>query len=260
MELNVYQHYRKEEQAFIDQVYGWLQQVDNRFTPYLSGFLTPRQAMIVQQLVNGHEDVEVAFEGGYPSCERKRALIYPSYYQVETDDYQVSALELKFPSKFGEMTHGRILGTLISTGIDRERIGDIITDGENWHILVDKNMTEFLKQQVTKVANVGVRLQDIPLDQVLTSSETWETISLVASSLRLDTLIAKVYNFSRQRAKDSVNSGLVKVNFTPMVRSDVEVGVNDIVSVRHHGRFWIHAVEGLTKKDNYRLTVNVLNK
>lgn len=258
MNSDIYQHYRAEEQPFIDQVYGWMQQVENRYTPYLSVFLTPRQAMIVEQIVSSNEELELSMFGGYEGAERNRACLYPPYYEPQLADYQVAPLKIVFPSKFSNITHGKILGTLIGAGIERERIGDIITDGEDWHVLVDENVKDYFKAHVTKIGNVGVRLEDISFEDLLTSSESWETITVIASSLRLDTLLSKVYNFSRQRAKDSVSSGLVKVNFVEMERSDIQIGVNDIVSLRKYGRFWIDSIDGVTKKDNYRLTVNVL--
>lgn len=258
MNAEIYQHYRPEEQPFIDQVFGWMQQVENRYTPYLSVFLTPRQAMIVEQLVGSNEELELTMFGGYEGAERTRACLYPPYYEPQQEDYQVAPLKIIFPTKFANISHGKILGTLIGSGIERERIGDIITDGEDWHVLVDENVKDYFKMHVTKIGNVGVRLEDISFGELLTSSESWETITVIASSLRLDTLLSNVYNFSRQRAKDSVSSGLVKVNFVEMERSDIQIGVNDIVSLRKYGRFWIDSIDGVTKKDNYRLTVNVL--
>lgn len=257
---DIYQHYRKEEKEFINQVYHWLNEVENTYTPYLSHFLTPREALIVKQIVGNRDDVYVAFSGGRSGAERQRALLYPAYYEVEASDYALTALNIKFPTKFGELSHGRILGTLLSTGIDRNRIGDIITDGEQWHVMVDQVIHEFLIQQVTKIANVGVHLDIIAPENVLNPVEEWDTQTVIASSLRLDTLIAKVYNFSRQRAKDTIAANLVKVNFVETLQPDLEIGVQDIVSVRKKGRFWVEAVEGTTKKDNYRLKVSVIVK
>ncbi|MBZ6526677.1 RNA-binding protein [Aerococcaceae bacterium DSM 111021] len=257
---DIYQHYRPEEQPFIDTVFGWLDQVDLTYAPYTTVFLTPREKMIVEQLVGGREELSVTFKGGYEGAERKQACIYPQYYEPNDEDFSMILFNINFPAKFGKLTHGRILGTFISTGIERERIGDIITDGTNWHALVDASISEYLKGQVTKIANVGVQLEELSFEEILTSEEQWESKLVISSSLRLDTLLSKVYNFSRQRAKNSVSQGDVKVNFVPMVRPDVEIGINDIVSLRKFGRFWINDIEGMTKKDNYRLNVNVLLK
>lgn len=257
---SIYQHYRVEEQPFIDTVFGWFQQAENTYAPYLSEFLTPREAMIVEQLVGNTDDFNVSFFGGYEGAERQRALIYFAYYEPRQEDFEIAAFNINFPQKFGELTHGRILGTLISTGIDRNRIGDIITDGEAWHLIVYEKMGDYFQQQVTKIANVGVKLEPIAFSSLLKSNEQWKTETIIASSLRLDTLLSKVYNFSRQRAKTAIQSGLVKINFVEMERPDVIVGVNDIVSLRKFGRFWIESVDGTTKKDNYRLTINILER
>lgn len=48
---NVYQHFRKEEQSFIDSVIGWIRSVEDQYTPYLTNFLDPRQLHIVKTIV-----------------------------------------------------------------------------------------------------------------------------------------------------------------------------------------------------------------
>lgn len=260
MNEELYQHYGKEEQSFIDQVFGWMQIVENRYSPYLSNFLTPREALIIKQLVAGNDLLEVYFEGGYENAERERALIVPPYYEFLSSDFNLCLLNLKFPVKFADISHGKILGTLIGSGIDRERIGDIISDGQAWHVIVDDTIKAYLISNVKKIGNVGVQLEEIDLADILESNEAWDTITVISSSLRLDAMVSNVYNISRQRAKDQINAGNVKKNFMQMDRADGEVKINDIVSLRKYGRFWIQSIDGVTKKDNYRLTVNVLVK
>lgn len=255
---SIYQHYRKEEAGFIDQVFGWMQQVENSYAPYLTVFLTPREAMIIQDLVATNPDLKVSFQGGYEKAERTRALIYPLYFKPQLSDFSLAVLEIRFPPKFADLSHGKILGSLMSAGIERDRIGDIITDGTDWHIILDESLQEYYIMHVRKIGNVGVSLEPIPMSALLESEEQWEELDIVASSLRLDTLLSKVYNFSRERAKRSVASGLVKVNFAEVDRPDMPVGVHDIVSLRKNGRFWIDHIDGMTRKDNYRLTIKVL--
>lgn len=256
----LYQHYGKEERPFIDQVLGWINQVDNKYTPYLSGFLTPREKMIVEQLVNRYDHLNVDFQGGYPNCERTRALIMPEYYEQMGNEFNLTLFNINFPLKFANISHGKILGTLISTGIHRDRIGDIISDGQYWHVIVDQAIRAFLQTNVRKIGNVGVSLEVIDFDEILSSNEEWETKTIIVSSLRLDNVISSIYNISRQRAKDAIAAGLVKMNFVEMDRADTVVKENDIVSLRKYGRAWIHSIDGKTKKDNIRLNVSVLKR
>ncbi|MGX7109311.1 YlmH family RNA-binding protein [Facklamia miroungae] len=258
MKEDIYQHYRKEEIPYVDQVYDWIDQVDRLYTPVLTSFLTPRQATILKHILNSRDEMAYYLDGGYEESERKRALIYPSYYVLQRADLELGYLEINFPAKFADLTHGKILGTILGTGIERGRIGDIITDGQAWHIIVDLKMQKYLIDEVKKIANVGVHLTPITREDLLQTIDEWEETTVIVSSLRLDSLIAKIYNISRQRAKDAVQAGQVKINFTEVDRSDTLVGISDIVSLRRFGRFRIQTVDGKTKKDNFRLTIDLL--
>lgn len=255
---NLYQHYRPEETPFIDGVFDWVRQVDSQYTPYLTTFLTPREAMILEQITSRYDFIQLQLEGGYPGAERKRGLIYPNYYQIQAGDHDLSLVAIHYPAKFANLSHGQILGALTGVGVDRQYIGDIITDGQDWQCFLDSKLVDYFASQVKQVGKIRVSLEEIPRSAVLACQEEWESLDLVASSLRLDTLISKVYNFSRQRAKDAIARDFVKINFVPVQRPDTLVAVYDIVSVRKKGRFKVESIEGKTRKDNYRLRVHVL--
>ena len=258
MKEGIYQHYRKEEQAFIDYVLEQMAYAASRYCPVTSYFVTPREALIAQQLANGQDEVQLACQGGLPGAERQRLVFYPQYYDLETSDFQIQALKIHFPQKFANIRHGSILGSLLGAGLERNRIGDIITDGQDCQVLVDAKIAPYVCQNVTKMGNVGVRLENIEPEQVLTPQVLWEDQTVITTSLRLDTMLSKVYNFSRQRAKEAVLGGLVKVNYLEINRPDFELEAGDFVSLRKFGRFQIDAEEGLTRKDNIRLKVKVL--
>jgi len=86
------------------------------------------------------------------------------------------------------------------------------------------------------------------------------TEKTTVSSLRLDNLISTVYNISRQRSKQLIESGKVKINWSENLRPDFPLELLDIISVRGFGRIQIQELEGKTKKDKYRLLLGVLRK
>lgn len=254
----LYQHYRPEELPYVDQVLDWIYQVENNFLPLLTKFLTPREVMILQDCVNRHDEIYLALWGGYEGSERVRACIYPSYYEWNFDFFELAFLQINYPRKFIEMTHSQILGSILGTGLQRDRLGDIITDGETWQFILDQRMEMYIRDQFTKVGSVGIHLQSVQAQELIQSIDEWEEVQVVSPSLRLDALLSKIYQISRQRAKEAVQAGRVKVNFVETDRSDIVIGPQDIVSMRQAGRFRIKAVEGMTRKENYRLTVEVL--
>lgn len=160
MNANVYQHFRKDEHPFIDSVGNWLEQVESQYAPYLSDFLDPRQAYILETLIRQNSDLEFQFYGGYGHAERKRCLIFPDYYEPKEEDFEVELLEIVYPIKFSTLSHGKVLGTLVNTGIKREYFGDIISDGTRWQVFVAKEIANFVVAQVEKIGKISVRLEE----------------------------------------------------------------------------------------------------
>jgi len=128
--MNIYQHFRKDEQPFIEQVIDWVLQVEKQYTPYLTDFLNPRERFILKTIVGQYDDVNQQTFGGFKEAEQKRALIYPPYYEPTAADYEITLIEIDYPTKFADLSHGQIMGTILGAGIDRNTLGDIITDGK----------------------------------------------------------------------------------------------------------------------------------
>lgn len=256
----VYQHFRKEEQPFIDSAQSWITQAEETYSPYLTDFLDPRQQYILEMMVGKKGEIHVQFYGGYEAAERKRAIICPEYFSPTQSDFEMELTEVVYPSKFASLTHGKILGTLIGTGMKRELFGDILSDGTRWQFLLASNIASYVHAQVTKIGKVSVRLESRSYTDLIIPIDDWTIVHDTVSSLRLDTVIAAIYNISRQRAKELVTSGKVKLNWAAFERPDFELGLLDIVSIRGYGRIQIKAIEGKSKKDKWRVEFGVLYK
>ncbi|KRK40471.1 RNA-binding protein [Loigolactobacillus bifermentans] len=260
MDQAVYQHFRKDEAPFIDQVGSWLQEVSDQYRPYLSDFLDPRQQYIVEAIIGEKGDVRYTFAGGYEAAERRRVLIYPDYFQPEAADFELQLFEIRYPQKFATLSHGKILGTLVNAGVDRGVFGDIMTDGERWQFVVEASMAHYIAEQVTKIGRVTVHLDPCDYRQLLRPKDAWTLEHVTVTSLRVDALISAVYNISRQRSKALVENGKIKLNWQAFERPDFELGLLDIISVRGYGRIQVRELLGKSKKEKYRLLLGVLRK
>ena len=89
----------------------------------------------------------------------------------------------------------------MSLGFDRSLIGDIISNGEDWQLFCAQNMKEYIRQQLEKIGKVAVRLEEVDYTKLIVPVDHWTAVQTVVSSLRLDTVIASVFNVSRQRSK-----------------------------------------------------------
>ena len=148
----------------------------------------------------------------------------------------------------------------MSLGFDRSLIGDIISNGEDWQLFCAQNMKEYIRQQLEKIGKVAVRLEEVDYTKLIVPVDHWTAVQTVVSSLRLDTVIASVFNVSRQRSKEMIESGKVKVNWTEENRPDFMLEILDIVSIRGYGRLQIQKIEGRTKKDKIKVGLGLLEK
>lgn len=261
MKDDVYQHFKREEVPVIDAFFDRINQVQNEYRPILTEFLDPRMQYIAQSLVGQRDDVRVSFFGGYANAERKRALFYPEYFTPTEADFKVVPLEIGYPQKFSQLAHGQILGTFANAGLDRNVLGDIITDGQRWQILINQDLATYLVGQIDRVGKIKVRLQQLSLADLLTpQADDAELMVLNLSSSRLDSVIAGAYNISRKSAKDLIKEKRVHLNWMMVEKPDLEIGEHDILSVRRYGRIKVGPVLGITRKDKIRLEVSVVRK
>lgn len=255
---DIYQHFRPEEKEFIDQVIGWRQYVQDSYADKLTDFLDPREQLILGSIIGEKGDIRYTLFGGYENSERKRAIIYPEYLQMNQADFQISLYEIDYPKKFVTLNHRMVLGSLMSLGLTREKFGDIITNNDRFQFLVASEVEAFVIQQLEQVGKAKVALQKQDFDHILINEDQWHEVVTTVSSLRLDAIIGAAFNVSRQKAQALINQGHAHINWKTIERTSFECGENDILSVRGLGRCKIMEIFGVTKKEKIRLNLGLL--
>lgn len=253
--MSLYQHFRKEEHAFLDQVLEWKDLVDLQYRPKLTDFLDPREQEIVKQVIGQNGDVLVDFLGGRPTSERRRALLFPQYHQPSNEDFMLTYFEIIYPVKFVSIDHRKVLGSLMSLGLKRGKFGDILTNDELMQVVVADEISEYLLLNLQSIGKATVSLKKISQESLIEEKDEWIEQVTTVSSLRLDVVIAAIYNLSRQKVQTIIQNGLVKVNWKITDQPSFECREHDVLSVRGYGRSRIHIIEGKTKKDKWRIKV-----
>lgn len=257
----IFQHFRPEEREFIDQVSGWRMEVEDRYAPKLTDFLDPRQRFIVQSIIGHQGDITMAYFGAFDEAERRRILIYPSYFEPVEEDYQITVFHLRYPSKFVQLEHPDVLGALLSLGLGREKFGDIRLDNSTAQFAIASEVEDYVRANLTSIGKVKVYVEALnSTEMLLPNEEVWTDEMMTVSSMRLDTIIASVFNISRQKSAALINSRKVKVNFTIRENISFELHELDLLSIRGFGRFMIRAIEGRTKKDKIRINIGRMER
>ncbi|MBS4769790.1 RNA-binding protein [Carnobacteriaceae bacterium zg-ZUI240] len=243
----VHQHFRKEEHQFIDKILEYKSRVEDTYVDVVCHFLTPRQLKVASALFS-KDDVVKWYESQLPT-ERKRAVI--SYNVPESDDFEEVILNIQYPSKFYQLKHSSILGAVLNLGVKREYIGDIVTDGEQWQMIVAKSIADLICRDLQRIGKASVKV--VPTTILLDAVDTGELVETLVSSLRLDAMISEGFNVSRALSKTMVESGVVSLNWVVCEKSEVEVCEWDVISVRGYGRMTLQQIMGTTKKGKFKI-------
>lgn len=252
---NIYQHFRDSEKEFIDGAIDWLRRVNDYYTPYLTSFLDPREQYILQTISGQYDGIDIEFHGGHENAERKRALIFPDYYEVREDDFKIEVIELKYLVKFSTLSHGSIMGSILGSGITREKLGDIINQSDRWQFFMDATIKDFVMLQVDKIGRTSVTLMDVSKNDILEAKEDWIEDTEIISSLRIDVFIASCLNLGRDKSKTLIESNRVKLNWTEIDKINMMIEPSDIISIRGFGRIKFIDIISRTKKDKYLVQV-----
>lgn len=255
--MSIYQHFRPEEKEFIDQVLGWKLEVENRYAPKLTDFLDPREQFIVQSIIGSQSDSFVQFFGGTSEVERKRALLYPDYFEPMEEDFQITLFEIDYPEKFVTLKHPQVLGSLMGLGLKREKFGDIIIQDKRIQFFVAQEIAEYVRLELRSIGKSTVVLSEKPLSEAMKHFIVFDDLVVTVASLRLDTVLAQVARLSRQKAKLLIEQGSVKVNWTVIDSPAYELREGDIISAKRIGRMKLKEIGDQTKKDKWRIIVGL---
>ena len=148
----------------------------------------------------------------------------------------------------GKYAHRDYLGAVIKLGVKREKVGDIIVDNDGADIIVEKDISKFLLENLsglTRFSKSKITIEKI--DNLRTVEVRREEREIIVSSLRLDNVISELARCSRNKALDIINMERVFVNFQCETKKTKQIKTGDMVTIRGKGRFYIKELVGQTK-------------
>ena len=164
-------------------------------------------------------------------------------------DFPIAALSVKpLQKKFADdLTHRDFLGALMNLGIKRQLLGDIFIKDNEAIIFCRDSICEYMIENLTRVKHTSVSVAVTDETGLITAPDAGEKMIQV-SSARLDAIIAKTYNISRQEALSLFSSGLVFLNGMECNENAKVPKDGDLITVRGRGRFEFAGTAGLSKK------------
>lgn len=203
--------------------------------------------------------VGVTLFGGAEGAERimvrfgnEEELGYELPFPITTLDIRPKAI--KFAQ---QLTHRDVLGALMHLGIERCMLGDIVLFDEGQRILVFviDSIADFICENLSAIKNTSVtakRTEELSIDGPLFRTES---VIVKAMSERLDGIIAKLYQLSREQASALFAKSLVFVEGRTVTSPSYQPKKGERISVRTLGRFIYNGYVSDTKKGKMNLEV-----
>lgn len=212
-----------------------------------SRFLNPGQRLLAESRLSA--DFNVAFFGGYEDAERTVAAFGEFFEELS---YPIVAVKVECRGK-KQLSHRDYLGSVLSLGIKREHIGDILVKDDEAIMFLTEEISDFIMMNLSRIASSPVKLSVVEdLSQFETQRQFKETRTSV-SSMRLDCVLSAVTGKSRSQSVAVIEEGLCMVNYSPIKNVRAQIKDGDIISVRGFGKFVIETDNSLTKKGRVHL-------
>ena len=203
--------------------------------------------------------VRYELDGGYEGAERIRVVFVNADWGEydRADLFGVLRVHWREQDVIG---HRDILGTLMSLGIERKVIGDIIVSESEAFVICLPEMVDYIIDNVTKIRNVGVTVENASLGEITVKTEDFTVKSTTVASKRLDVVTGAGFNMSRTKVTELITAGLVSINHVPCLQPEKPVDAGAIISVKGFGRVKVVNYGNLTRKGRIIIELGIYER
>ena len=246
-----------EEETYIGKRFIDLsKQANRKGVVTFSDFLTINEQLILQHNKEKLES-EYQMSGGYEYAERQMVAFIPDALFYEWD-YPMKCVRIRpaYP-KFAEaLTHRDVLGALMSLGIDRSKIGDLIVKETDMFFFAKTEIVPYILEQLTSIRHTVVTLKQ-ETDSHIDYIPHFEEKEAIITSNRLDAVIAAICKTSRSASLRMIQEGRIFVNGSECLHNTYYCKQGDLLSIRGFGKVRFGETLGVTKKDRIRFSYQI---
>lgn len=146
-----------------------------------------------------------------------------------------------------ELSHRDFLGALMNLGIERSTLGDIRAGEKQAYLFCQDSMAEFLCGNLKQVKHTQVRCAVTEDFEALCPEEP-SIVTVQVQSLRVDAVLAKVCNLSREKSLELFRAGKVYVNGRLCENNSRLLEPGETVNARGYGKFVLRGEARETRK------------
>lgn len=244
-----------EEKLITAKVEDLFDLCDKYSSEKFSSFLDGGELAVVEDNVKFPYGFNTMLWGGYKNAEHKIIGVFPEWIEAEAELFPIDILHIKNNGK-KELSHRDYLGALMSLGIERSKMGDIlVSDTSDAYVFLSEDISGYVSDNLTKVGNCGVSAKKIDVLPHEASPKMRE-LNVVCTSLRGDAVVGAICDVSRKESSSMINGGAVKINHRLFENGAKNLCEGDLISVRGYGRFVLQSIGNVTRKGRLHIVVS----
>lgn len=277
----------KDKEYLINRVNDYIDELEYKEYVISNIFYSYTESSIIINYLKSINFYNYIFYGGNYNNDDKRVLILFSNDIKNIDSIDnlwilnnidevykdISILKILFKNnnKYIDnysLTHRDYLGALINLGIKREYIGDIYIIKDNNYIkeaiiFIKSSIKEIIINDLKRVKRSEVIIKELDLIKDYDSyinliSFNYIDLKIKVISLRLDLIISKTFNLSREEVKEIINKERVFINGETITNPSYSfINKENIrISIKGIGKFiYVNKEDYLTKKNKYIVNI-----
>lgn len=213
-----------------------------------TAFLTPEEQAETEDFFRRRPETPFFF-GGYEGAERRMAFFLPD----GEEDTKAFIECLRITGDVGSLAHRDYLGAVLSLGLEREAVGDILP-GETGYLFCEPAAAAVIERELIKIGRQNVKAAYASAEQMPVPEARVKELRFTVRSLRLDAVAAGLFSLSRSETAERIERGDCSMNHRPVLKPDAAVKEGDTIILRGEGKGTLKEIGGHTKKDRIFIT------
>lgn len=220
--------------------------------PVFVGFLDEIGAFEAVNVLKKHKFNNYIFWGGHKDANRLMLGVFPEYFTPECASFPVVVLFISF-SKLANISHRDALGALMSLGITRDSIGDILVGNSIIAIVTKKQISSYIEQNLISIGKSKIKFVTDKTQQVLPDINRFDEVKYIIASDRIDCVVSAFTKKSRATSLKVLKNCDVRLNYSVVTSASFKIKIGDIISIKGYGKYIIDDISEKTKKGRIKL-------
>lgn len=188
-------------------------------------------------------------EGGCEAADRVMVRFGNSVELGYEAPFPIACVHICPPAlKFAnDLSHRDFLGALMNLGIERSTLGDIRVGEKQAYLFCLDSIADFICENLTQVGRTNVKCSRSADAEEIPREEP-KVLTVQVQSLRVDAVLAKVCNLSREKSLELFRAGKVYVNGRLCENNARQLKCGETVNARGYGKFTLAGEPAVTRK------------